>query len=109
MRVQIAQRHCDVPEPIRDRARSRIERLVRYDSRLARAEVVFEEEKHLKKVEAILSVDRDEPVVARAEADEYRAAVDRLVDKLSRILRKRRSQRRDHQARPLKEVASLGE
>lgn len=109
MRVQIAQRHCDVPEPIRERVRSRIERLVRYDSRLSRAEVVFEEERHRKKVEAILSVDRDEPVVARAEADEYRAAVDRLVDKLARILRKRSTQRRDHQARPLKEVASLGE
>ena len=109
MRVQIAQRHCDVPESIQERAESRIAGLVRYDSRLARAEVVFEEEKHLKKVEAILSVHGDEPVVAHAEAEEYRNAVDRLVDRLSRILRRRRSQRRDHQAPPLKEVSSLGE
>lgn len=109
MRVQIARRHCELPEAVRERARNRVSRLTRYDDRLSAAELIFEEEKHLKKVEGILSVDRDEPVVAHGEGDDFRAAVDQMVDRLARILRRRRSQVRDHQAPRTKENAALGE
>ncbi|HZD04338.1 MAG TPA: ribosome-associated translation inhibitor RaiA [Longimicrobiales bacterium] len=98
MRVQIAARHCDLPDPVRARTEVQIQKLTKYDPRVSSAEVVFEVEKHLKKVEGILSVDRDEPVVAHGEGDEFREAVDQMVDRLARMLRRRRSQRTDHQA-----------
>ena len=96
MRVQIAARHCEVPETVRDRTEEQIGKLSKYEPRLSGAEVVFEVEKHLKKVDAILKVDREEPVFAKGEGTEFREAVDQMVDRLSRMLRRRRKQLKDH-------------
>ena len=96
MRVQMAARHCEVPDSVRSRTEEQLGKLSRYEPRLSGAEVVFETEKHLKKVEAILSVDRGAPVVAGGEGVEFREAVDQMVDRLSRILRRKRSQVKDH-------------
>ena len=96
MRVQIAARHCDLPDSVRERAEDQIGKLSRYEPRLSGAEVVFEIEKHRKKVEAVLSIDRREPVVAGGEGAEFQEALDQMVDRLSRILRRRRGQKKDH-------------
>jgi ribosomal subunit interface protein len=104
VRVQIAARHCEVPEPVLARTEQQVKKLAKYDPRVSAAEVVFEIEKHVKRVEGILSIDRDEPVVARGEGDDFRLAVDQLVDRLARMLRRRRSQQTDHHAPPLTEV-----
>jgi ribosomal subunit interface protein len=98
MRVQTVTRHCDVPDSVLERARDRFERLVRFDPALASAEVVFAEEKHRKRVEGILSLDGEKPAVARAEEGSFHAAVDAVADRLEKILRRRRSHLRDHQA-----------
>ena len=95
MRVQIATRRCEVPTSIRDRTEEQLGKLSRYEPRLSGAEVVFEVEKHFKKVDAILKVDREEPVLASGEGMEFREAVDQMVDRLSRILRRRRKQMKD--------------
>ena len=96
MRVQIAARHCDVPEPVLDRAHEQVGRLTKYEPRLSAAELIFEEEGHSKVVEAILSVDRDEPVVASGDGDDFRAALDKMLARISRMLRRRRAQRTNH-------------
>lgn len=96
MRVQIAARHCDIPQTVRDRTEEQLGKLSRYEPRLSGAEVVFEVEKHLKKVDAVLKVDREEPVVAGGEGEEFREALDQMVDRLSRILRRRRKQKKDY-------------
>ena len=97
MRIQIAARHCEVPDSVRNRTEEQLGKLSRYDPRLSGAEVVFEVEKHLKKVDAILKVEREEPVVAGGEGTEFREAVDQMVDRLSRMLRRRRKLRKDRQ------------
>ncbi len=104
MRVQIAARHCDLPDSVRARTEELLEKLTRYEPRLSGAEVVFETEKHLKKVEAILSVDREEPVVAGGEGNEFREALDQMIDRLSRILRRKRSQKKDHHRKSFSEA-----
>ena len=96
MRVQMAARHCEVPESVRDRTEEQLGKLSRYEPRLSGAEVVFETEKHLKKVEAVLSVDRGAPVVASGEGGEFRGAVDQMVDRLATILRRKRTKVKDH-------------
>jgi len=95
MRIQIAARHCEVPASVLSRTEEQLEKLLRYDPRVSGAEVVFEIEKHLKKVEAVVKVDREEPVVAGGEGVEFREAVDQMVDRLSRILKRKRSQKKD--------------
>ena len=109
MRVQISARHCSIPDPVRDRALHRVEALSKYESRLSSADVVFDEEKHVKSVEGVLTIDGEEPVVASAQGEDFRRALDQLVDRLAKILRRRRSQRRDHRATPLSEVSTTGE
>jgi ribosomal subunit interface protein len=104
VRVQIATRHCEVSDSTKARAEELVRKLPKYDPRVSGASLVFEVEKHLKKVEGILSVDRDEPVVAHGEGDDFRGAVDQMIDRLSRRLRRLRSQRIDHQAPPLSDA-----
>jgi len=98
LRVQIAARHCDVPDSVRRRTEEQIGGLAKYDPRVAAAEVVFEEEKRTKKVEVVLSVDRSEPVVARGDGEEFRTALDKVVDRLTRMLKRQRAQAKSHQA-----------
>lgn len=106
MRVQIAARRIDVPDSVRTRTEMQLGKLVKYEPRVSGAEVVFEVEKHLKKVEAVLTVDRDEPVVAKGEAPEFREAVDQMVDRLTRILKRRRSQKKAHHGPGLGEAVT---
>ena len=103
MRVQISARHCELPDSVRKRTQEQIERLERYDPAVSAAEVVYEEVKHLRKVEVILSIDRADPVIATGEGNEFRSALDQVVNRLRRILRRRRGQLKDHQAPRLSE------
>ncbi len=109
MRVQISARRCEIPDTIRARAESRLGKLSKYEPRISSAEVVFEVEKHVKRVEAVVSVDRDEPVVAKGEGEEFREALDQMVDRLGRILKKRRSQKKEHHGPGLADTALSGE
>ena len=90
MRVQISARHCEIPDTIRERTEEQLGKLSKFDPRLSGAEVVFEVEKHLKKVESVVKVDREEPLVVSGEGAEFREALDQMVDRLSRMLRRRR-------------------
>jgi putative sigma-54 modulation protein len=101
VRVQIAERHCDVPDEVLDRTQQQIDRLAKYQPRASAAEVVYSEEKLTRKIEVIIHIDGSEAVVAHADAPEFRAALDQAVDRLRRQLRKQRERRRDHKAPPL--------
>ena len=68
--------------------------------------MVYEEEKRIKRVEVILSVDRTDPVVAHGEGEEFRTALDKVVDRLSRILKRQRAQSNHHQGPRLSEGVS---
>jgi ribosomal subunit interface protein len=109
MRIQIAARRCEIPDTVRARAEEQLEKLSKYDPRLSGAEVTFEVEKHLKKVEAVLKIERDEPVVAGGEGHEFREALDLMVDRLAKILRRRRSLITDHKTRGAAKVEPLAE
>ena len=101
MRVKITARHCNISDPVRERAESQMERLTKYHPRVTGADVVFTEVKRSRHVEVILSVDRGEPVVAQADGEEFRTALDKVVDRLSRRLRRARALQKDHKAPPL--------
>lgn len=96
MRIQVAARHCEIPDSVRTRTEELIVRLAKYHPRIASADAVYEEVKRVRSVEVILSIDGAEPVVARGEGEEFRTALDKVVDRLSRILRRQRSQLKDH-------------
>ena len=107
MRIQITARHCEIPEDLRRRTDARLRKLTRYDPRLSAASVRFELEKHVRRAEAILSVDREGPVVAHGEGQDFREAADQLLDRLARILRRRRSQVTDRKVRGPRPIGAL--
>ncbi len=104
MRVTTTARHCNIPDSLRQHAIELMTKMMRFDARASHGEVIFETEKHVRRVEGILSVDGSPPVIAKGEAQEFRPALDQMIDRLSRRLRKQRAQRTDHQALPLGEV-----
>jgi ribosomal subunit interface protein len=103
LRIQIAARHCEIPDSVRKRTEEQVTRVAKYDRRISAAELVFEEERHNRKVEAILYVDRSEPVIARAEASDFQTAVDKVVDRLTRIVKRQRSQAKSHHGKHMPE------
>ena len=108
MRVQITERHCDVPRDTRERAETQMEALAKFSPRATAAEVVFMEEKVDRVVEVIVHIDGDEPVVARADGKEFHSALDKVLERLSRQLRERRDLRKDHKAPPQRDRAGRG-
>lgn len=89
------------------RAEERIQKLVRYEPRLSSAQIVFEVEGHAKRVEAVLSTaNRAEPVIARGEGGDFRSALDTMLDRMGRILRRRRDQITDRKGANAAEAAS---
>lgn len=96
MRVQITARHVEVPEDVRSRAEELIQKLERFDPELLSADLVFEEVRHLRKVEAVLSIANADRMVATGESDEWLTALDELSERLGRMLRKRRDRLRNH-------------
>ena len=109
MRVQITARHCNVPDALLNRTEEHIQKLSRYDSRISSAEVIYTEEKRSRTAEVVVHIDRGEPVVARAEEREFRSALDKAIDRITRMLKRERQQHRDHRAPPLPESAPEAE
>ncbi len=109
MRVQISSRHTKVPAAVMDRTRDQLQKLTRYDPDLRAAEIIFDSNKRNKLVEAVLHIDGREPKVAKGEGDTFQGALDQLVDRLARMLRRGRDQRRDHQGPKLSETVPLME
>jgi ribosomal subunit interface protein len=101
VRVHITERHCQVPKEVLERTEQQITSLSKYSPRATAADVVYMEEKLDKIVEVIVHIDGDEAVVAEARELEFRNALDTVVSRLSRMLRKQRELRTDHQAPPI--------
>jgi ribosomal subunit interface protein len=100
VQVRITERHVQVPKDTLARAESRLSSLSKYHPRASSAEVVFSEERADRTVEIIVHVDGSGPVVASVQDEEFRAALDKVLDRVARKLRKVRERRTNHQAPP---------
>ncbi|MFQ5678629.1 MAG: ribosome hibernation-promoting factor, HPF/YfiA family [Gemmatimonadota bacterium] len=108
MQVIVSGRRFEVTNPLRQVVEERVRRLERFEPRLTRAEVTLLDGKNRCEVEARVSVAREGLMHARAEATDFRTAVDRAVDKLGRQLRRLHARRRSHRGVP-KEARLPGE
>jgi ribosomal subunit interface protein len=93
-----------VPPDVLERTEEQMTSLSKYSPRASAVDVVYMEEKHSKVAEVVVHIDGGEPVVARGEGDEFRTALDRVVDHASRRLRRQRERRTDHKAPPLSDA-----
>ena len=106
MEVRITSRHTTLPESLRARTEELLSKLNKYGARISVVEVVFDEEKNSKKIEAILHIDRSAPIVATGEGDEFSEALRQVNERLVRQVRKLHEQTKDHRAPPLTEALS---
>ncbi len=98
MKLSMTARHFELSDALRDYVESRFSRIDRYYQRASRVEITLTEEKRQKRVEALAAVDGDVQVYAEAVAEDFRTALNRVADKLTRQLKRRHDRRRDHQA-----------
>jgi ribosomal subunit interface protein len=108
MNVILSVRNSQIDDELRELVQRRFDHLERYEPRASKAEVTLTEAKKRVEVEALVSVDRADRVHARAEAEDARTAIDRLVEKLGVQLRRRRGRRRNHQAPPPADLERTG-
>lgn len=88
MQTTITARHCEISDPLRERARTVVERLGSFAQRPIESTVLFDTEAGLQIAELRLHVARGEVLVARGEGDDHRTALDRAEEKLRRQLEK---------------------
>ena len=105
MQVTITARHCDVPETLRERARTQLARLARLAPRPHHGKVLFIAD-HGPTVEIQLHVPHGEIHVGRAQGADHASALDLAVAKVRRQLDKSPRRRRKGSGRRTKrEVA----
>lgn len=108
MDVTISTLHCTVPAPVRQRAEEKIRRLERYEPRIISADVVFDIDHGLHRVEARMIVAGGPMIIGHGTGEDFRTALDRVTDRLARQLRRRRERRRDHRGDPLSRTLTMG-
>ena len=90
MRVTITQRHCEIPDALRERARDLVTRLVKVARRPQTAQVIFSEDHGAAAVELRLHAGRGPLLVATSEGADHRSALDRAAARLRRQIEKTR-------------------
>ncbi|HXF96558.1 MAG TPA: HPF/RaiA family ribosome-associated protein [Gemmatimonadales bacterium] len=102
MRITITGRHGVVPDELRVRARSLLDRITRVASRPHHGQAIFDADHGRALVELRLHTVRQQVHVATAEGPDHRTALDRAAGRLRRQLDKATRHRRRPSLRALR-------
>ena len=100
MHTTITARHCEVSEPLRERAITVMKRLGNLASHPIEMTVVFDADGIQQTVELRLHVPRGEILVAKGEGADHRTALDRAEEKLRRQVERVSDRRRARPTQP---------
>jgi len=95
MQINITGQQMDVTPALRDYIESKLQRLERHFDQMTNIHVILSVEKERQKAEATISVARGE-LFADTEQESMYAAIDNLMDKLDRQLKKHKEKMTDH-------------
>ena len=95
MQINLTGHHVDITPPLRDYVNSKLERLERHFDHVTNIHVVLSVEKLRHKAEATLHVSGGNLFADAVQEDMY-AAIDSLVDKLDRQVKKYKEKITDH-------------
>lgn len=98
MQVNVSGHHIDVTPPLRQYVSEKLERIQRHSDHLVNANCILTVEKLQHKAEAMINM-RGIQIYADAIEEDMYAAIDGLVDKLDRQVRKHKEKSSDHHAR----------
>lgn len=88
MRTTVTARHCEISDELRNRAEAVVGKVARLANRPHLAEVIFDTDHGDKVVELKLTLARGQVRIAKAEAADFRTALDRAADKIRNQLDK---------------------
>lgn len=100
MQTTITARHCEVPEPVRERAITVVERLENLAHRPMEMTVVFDADGIKQTVELRLHLARGEVLLAKGVGADHRTALDRAEEKLRRQVERVSDRRRARPTQP---------
>lgn len=110
MQVTVSARHMGVTDALREYCLEKSGKLSRFYDRIRLIEVILDGNNGLHTAEMIVHTDRADPLVASEQHDDVYAAVDLLLDKIERQLRrhKEKIRNRKHPPHSSPEHPSLG-
>lgn len=95
MQIILTGHHVEITNPLREYVNSKMERLERHFDNVTDMHVVLSVEKLRHKAEATMRI-RGSNLFADATEEDMYAAIDALVDKLDRQVKKYKEKRTDH-------------
>ena len=95
MKINLTGHHVDLTSPLRDYVNNKMERLERHFDHVTDTHVVLSVEKLRHKAEATMHISGGK-IFADAEQENMYAAIDSLVDKLDRQVKKHKEKMTDH-------------
>lgn len=95
MKINLTGHHVDLTSPLRDYVNNKMERLERHFDHVTDTHVVLSVEKLRHKAEATMHITGGK-IFADAEQENMYAAIDSLVDKLDRQVKKHKEKMTDH-------------
>ncbi len=95
MRINLTGHHMDITASLRNFVESKFERLQRHFDNMTDIHVILAVEKDRQKAEATINVNRGQ-LFAEAKHEDMYAAIDNLVDKLDRQVKKHKEKLTDH-------------
>jgi len=95
MQIDITGHHIDITDSLRDYVNQKMERVERHFDIVSQAHVILSVEKQRQKAEAKLMI-KGSKVFAEAVDEDMYAAIDKLIDKLDRQVKKHKEKLTDH-------------
>ena len=95
MQINISGHHLEITKSLRDYVTNKLERLERHFDQVTTIDVILSVEKLVQKAEATVPVNGNN-LFANAESEDMYAAIDALVDKLDRQIKRRKEKVTDH-------------
>ncbi|MBL1142264.1 MAG: ribosome hibernation promoting factor [Proteobacteria bacterium] len=95
MQLDVTGRHVDITDSLKDYVESKFQRLERHFEHINNTHVILSVEKERQKAEATVHVNRGN-LFADDEQEDMYAAIDGLIDKLDRQLKKHKEKLTDH-------------
>ena len=96
VQIEVTSRHQTVSDKTREFAVDRAMKLTRYNDRITSIQVILDEAHDEFVVEMIVKADWGSTLVAKQTGDGYRAALDALLVKLERQVKKDKEKHRNH-------------
>ena len=95
MQINLTGHHMDITASLRNYVETKFERLERHFDHMSNVHVILTVEKERQKAEATVNVNRGR-LFAEAQHEDMYAAIDSLLDKLDRQVKKHKEKLTDH-------------